>query len=97
MFEDYDVSFESITKLKIEAHEKQFKGYIFRYSGDKTPVEKIRSHRKPVRMYSLDGTFIKEFKSTKEAARTMNLCDTHIIDCCKGKYTQSGGFIWEYA
>ncbi|MBR2213738.1 MAG: cell division protein FtsQ/DivIB [Eubacterium sp.] len=28
LFEDYDVSFESITKLKIEAHEKQFKGYI---------------------------------------------------------------------
>lgn len=28
LFEDYDVSFESINKLKIEAHEKQFKGYI---------------------------------------------------------------------
>ena len=28
LFEEYDVSFDSITKLKIEAHEKQFKGYI---------------------------------------------------------------------
>ena len=28
LFEDYDVSFESITRLKIEAHEKQFRGYI---------------------------------------------------------------------
>ncbi len=28
LFEDYDVSFESINKLKIKAHEKQFKGYI---------------------------------------------------------------------
>ena len=28
LFEEYDVSFESITKLKIDAHEKQFKGYI---------------------------------------------------------------------
>lgn len=28
LFEDYDVSFESPTKLKFEAHEKQFKGYI---------------------------------------------------------------------
>ena len=28
LFEDYDVSFESITRLKIEAHEKQFKGYV---------------------------------------------------------------------
>ena len=28
LFEDYDVSFESINKVKIEAHEKQFKGYI---------------------------------------------------------------------
>ncbi len=28
LFEDYDVSFDSITKLDIKAHEKQFKGYI---------------------------------------------------------------------
>lgn len=28
LLEEYDVSFDSITKLKIEAHEKQFKGYI---------------------------------------------------------------------
>lgn len=28
LFEDYDVSFKSITQLKIDAHEKQFKGYI---------------------------------------------------------------------
>ena len=28
LFEEYDVSFDSSTKLKIEAHEKQFKGYI---------------------------------------------------------------------
>ncbi|MCR5429858.1 MAG: cell division protein FtsQ/DivIB [Eubacterium sp.] len=28
LFEDYDVSFDTITKIKIDAHEKQFKGYI---------------------------------------------------------------------
>ena len=28
LFEDYDVSFKSITELEINAHEKQFKGYI---------------------------------------------------------------------
>lgn len=28
LFEDYDVSFESLNKVKITSHEKQFKGYI---------------------------------------------------------------------
>lgn len=75
---------------------KQFKGFIFRYSDDNSPVEKVRCRRKPVQMLTLNGKVIKEFKSIKEAAKELNIPDTHISDCCKGKYSQSGGYIWRY-
>lgn len=76
---------------------KQFKGYIFKYADDTTPVKKVRSHKKPVIMRTLDGLYITKFKSIKEASRKTNISDTHISDCCKGKYKQCGGYLWEYA
>lgn len=74
----------------------QFKGYIFKYVDDNKKVEINRKHKKPVAMLDLQGNFIRRFESIKEAARITKLADTHIIDCCKGKYTQSGGYIWKY-
>lgn len=73
----------------------QFKGYIFTYAGEK-PCKCKRSHRKPVDMYSLDGEFLKRFETIKAAARELKIPDTHISDCCKGKYSQSGGYVWKY-
>ena len=76
---------------------KQFKGFIFKYDSEGHPLEKPRCHRKPVRQYTLDGEFIKEWGTIKEAATVLNIADTHISDCCKGKFKKSGGFIWRYA
>lgn len=76
---------------------KQIKGYVFRYADDNTPLENPKLHRKPVNMYALDGTFIREWGTIKEAAIYFGIAETHISDCCKGKYSQSGGYKWEYA
>lgn len=75
---------------------KQSNGYIFRYA-DEEQVFEHSNHRKPVNMYSLNGEFIKTWGTIKEAARALNIVDTHISDCCKGKYKKSGGYIWRYA
>lgn len=76
---------------------KQFKGYIFQYSDDPREISAVRGHRKPVNMYSIDGEFIKQWQTIKSASKELGIADTHIIDCCKGKYSQSGGYIWKYA
>lgn len=75
---------------------EQFKGYIFRYEDDTKPIELTKKHRKPVAAYDLDGKLVSVFKSIKEASRTLNIADTHISDCCLGRYKQSGGFVWKY-
>lgn len=52
---------------------------------------------KGVNQFTLDGEFIVRYHSIREAERNTTIADTGIIDCCKGKYSQAGGFKWEYA
>lgn len=42
------------------------------------------------------GEIIKEWDSIIQAAKTLNLNSPNIINVCKGKYKQSGGFKWRY-
>ena len=75
LFEDYDVSFESITKLKIDAHEKQFKGYIkndkqyycFDEDGKllKIANEKVKDKPKVVGLNITNANLYKKIKVTK--------------------------------
>lgn len=52
---------------------------------------------KPVLQYTLDGKFIQEFPSQKEAARAVNVKSSwHIGDCCKGNIKTVKGYIWRY-
>lgn len=75
---------------------KQCNGYVFRYADDEREIVK-GTHRRPVEMYSLGGEYIKTFATIKEAAAEVGVVETHIGDCCRGKYSQSGGYIWKYA
>ena len=47
-----------------------------------------------VSQYSKDGTFIKTYRTVKEAKEATGACD--ISSCCKGKKLSSKGFIWKY-
>lgn len=52
---------------------------------------------KPVKQFSLDGTFMKEYPSIKEAQRQTNTYPDTIIKCCKGKRKTANGYKWQYA
>ena len=51
---------------------------------------------KAVIQTSKDGTFIQEYKCTREAERATNIDHTVINKCCKGIYKTAGGYIWKY-
>jgi group I intron endonuclease len=58
-------------------------------------VEKIRlAHQVPVEQWSLGGNYIKTYPSIKHA--TIETGCNDISKCCRGKYKQSGGYIWKY-
>ncbi len=53
---------------------------------------------KKVNQYDLNGNFIKQFNSIREAERSLNTNScTNIYRVCKGKYKQSQGYVWKYA
>jgi len=46
--------------------------------------------------FSLDGIFIKVWKSIKEASDFYNINRSGISRCCKGEYKKCGGYKWKY-
>lgn len=52
---------------------------------------------KPVLMFSKDGTFLKEFASTCEANRFLNIKGRgHISAVCSGKRNSCYGYVWKW-
>ena len=50
----------------------------------------------PVIQMSLDGEFIKEWPSAKDATTELGYESNHICECCKNKRKTSNGFRWKY-
>ena len=47
--------------------------------------------------YDLEGNFIREFRSSEEAARAVGILDgSNIAGACRGKYITAGGYQWSY-
>lgn len=51
-----------------------------------------------VEQYTLDGVYIRDFKSISDALIFLNksLKQSHISSCCKGKRKSAFGYIWKY-
>lgn len=68
---------------------------------DETRRKISKSKGKTVQQFGLDGTFIKEWSSAKEAAEHVDKTDKFlgkkISKCCRGVTRTSRGFVWKYA
>ena len=51
---------------------------------------------KKVYQYTINGTYIKEYKSLTEASEATSLNFKNISACCNGKTKTCGGFRWSY-
>lgn len=54
----------------------------------------FKTMSKPVYQYDLDGNFIKEWSSRREASRETNVSIDYISKCCYGHKPNAGGYIW---
>ena len=59
--------------------------------------EKVSRGAKAISQYSLDGEFICNHVSSREAEKASGVARANIVKCCKGKYKQSGGYVWKYS
>ena len=51
---------------------------------------------KPVLQYTLDGKFVKEWKSQSDVERNLGYSQRNISACCRGKYKSLYGYVWKY-
>ena len=66
---------------------------------EKHPNYKFRGKwktQKRVCQYDLSNNYIKTFNSATEVERLINICGSHIGECCRGVRKTAGGYIWKY-
>lgn len=56
----------------------------------------INSNKKTVYQYTLDGQFLKEWKSLKEIEHILGYSSSNISSCCNNKLKHSYGFRWSF-
>lgn len=76
-------------------------GYLYCYEVPNefktTPLDDRNYVTRPVLVYDLSHNLIGEYKSIAQAARALNIKKPgHVQDVCKGKRSQSHGYIWRY-
>jgi hypothetical protein len=76
------------------------KGFIFMYTNEYNPSVKynltIKTKAKEIVQLDLNMNKIQSFSSIIKAASELNLCDSSISLCCKGKRQTAGGFKFMY-
>ena len=55
-----------------------------------------KDQSKPVKQFTKDGLFVKEYPSMMEVERQTGYACSFIAKCCKGIYKQAYGYIWRY-
>lgn len=61
-----------------------------------TAIERSSKKRsKPILQYTLEGQFIREWKSIRECGRN-GYDQGHVAACCRGKQKTHKGYIWKY-
>ena len=51
---------------------------------------------KTVLQFTLEGNFVKEWKSTRDVQRNLGFDQGHISQCCTGKRKSAYKFVWKY-
>lgn len=70
-------------------------GFRWAYEGEALG-ELTWRHKTAVTKHALDGTVMCEYDSVADASRATGVGFTLIVDCCCGRRTSGGGFLWTY-
>lgn len=80
-------------------------GFLWQYADDPSPISDLVSRfektgkgtQKIVEQYDLNGNFIREYSSCREAARSIGApYHVGISSCCIGKQRTAYGYKWKY-
>lgn len=70
---------------------------IIKIEANKDPEYRRRTHCRhyEILQYTLNGTFVREFKNAQEAAKAVGCTYNNIISVANGKTNSAGGYYWK--
>ena len=88
-------------RKSIEITDEQRQYLSERVSGENNPMYGVTGTKHPrarkIAQYDLDNNFIRYWDYIRQAARELNIGESNITACCRGKIKYCYGFIWRYA
>jgi hypothetical protein len=94
-WEEYYIKYYKSLGCKLTNYDEQGKG-CSKYKSKKYIKNMQSKQIKTVYQFSLNGEFIKKYKSTREAARELKISHANITRCCNKEFKHSSGFIFSY-
>ncbi len=98
---------ETAIRMVIKGVYKSAKGYYWNAGHGKEKIDMsgykwgkqsmAAAQSKKIKQFTLDGKLLRIFPSIKEAAQSIKVTPSCIIDACKGTQRTSGGYKWGYA
>lgn len=77
-------------------HSEEFKKLMSLKMKDRVYKNEWIKNTKKVYQYSIDGDFIAEYTSGKNAHEIVGISSSLLSDCCNGKRKIGKGYIWSY-
>ena len=95
-----NLSAETLRRMSEAAKERNKKygaNFQGKHHSDETKRRLSEAKSRAVKMYDLDGNYIRDFPSIKKAAEITNGSKVGISNCCRGVTKTSGGYVWKYS
>ena len=88
-------------RKSIEITDEQRQYISKRVSGENNPMYGIKGEKHPrarrIIQYDLNNNFIRYWDYIRQAAKELNIGESNITACCRGKIKHCYGFVWRYA
>lgn len=92
-----NMNFELCRKRMSEAHKGKVLSEETKRKMSEAHKGQLQPHsEKKIDQYTIDGVFIKTWKSTMEIERNLGYIHNNITAACKGKLKTAYGFKWKY-
>ena len=83
-------------QFKYEGSEKEISKVIYKIPSHGERRESVSIQTKHVLQFDLEGNFIKEFESVKQACEETGASPSKISMVCSGQRKHTKGFVWKY-
>lgn len=87
---------DNLELLTDSEHKKRHSTEDYESKKEKMLRHSVKSHLRPIVQYTLEGEFVAEYTSIKEAASKNKINQSNISKACIGINKTAGGFIWKY-